>query len=116
MPQIVYSMRMKVALLTILLIFSAVTNAGGWRSIGDLEFLNGTSLETTRKVIKTIDRSLNVLGYTDSSRINTGTINRGVGNAKSAHGFYSGRKIKQNEIPFVLQEIQDTTRYIKCIN
>ena len=106
-------MRMKVALLTILLIFSAVTNAGGWRSIGDLEFLNGTSLQNVRETVKVIDRSLNVLGYTDTAGINTGAINRGVGNAKSAHGFYSGRKIKQNEIPFVLQEVQDTIRYIK---
>lgn len=104
---------MKLVILTFLLIFSTATNAGGWRSIGDLEFLNGTSLKNARVLIKTIDRSLNVLGYTDHSRMNTGAINRGVGNAKSAHGFYSGRKIEQNEIPSVLQEVQDTTRYIK---
>ena len=104
---------MKVTLFTILLIFCTATSAGGWRSIGDLEFLNSTSLENARVLIKTIDRSLNVLGYTDKSRINTGAINRGVGNANSSYGFYSGRKIKQNEIPFVLQEVQDTMRYIK---
>jgi len=104
---------MKIALFTILLIFSAVTNAGGWRSLGDLEFLNNTSLKQTREVIKTIDRSLNVLGYTNTSKINTGAINRGVGNANSAYDFYSGRKIKQDEIPFILQEVQDTMRYIK---
>lgn len=104
---------MKLFLILILLTFSTVTSAGGWRSLGDLEFLNGTSLENTRRVIKTIDRSLNVLGHTDNSRLNTGAINRGVGNAKSATDFYSGRKIKQNEIPFVLQEVQDTSRYIK---
>ena len=103
---------MKLAILTFLLIFSTATNAG-WRSIGDLEFLNGTSLESARVLIKTIDRSLNVLGYTDHSRMNTGTINRGVGGVKNTHEFYSGRKIKQNEIPNVLQEVQDTTRYIK---
>ena len=104
---------MKVILLTILLIFSAVTNAGGWRSIGDLEFLNSTSLENVRVLAKTIDRSLNVLGVRNESRINTGAINRGVGGVKNTHGFYSGRKIRQDEIPFILQELQDTTRYIK---
>lgn len=73
------------------------------RAVGDLEILNDTELKTVREVLKTYDKTANVLGhYQQEQTINTGKANR---------AYHHIKNFQHTNIPNTVQELQDIERY-----
>jgi hypothetical protein len=103
---------MKLILIVALLI--PIQTFGDWRSFSDLEFLNDIGLTDVGRVGRTANHTLNVLGRPQTgSRINSAKINRGYGNADSFIDQTTGRRMKLENIPTFVSEIQDLLRYIQ---
>jgi len=97
---------MKIFLFLLTLFFVCPSYAFDWRSLGNLELLNGVSPKA-RSVISTTDTILRQLGSPSPSKNKTGKINRTYGNIKSEKERIKQGNTKFKDIPFHIQEIQN---------
>jgi hypothetical protein len=75
----------------------------GCSTIGDLEVLNGTSLQGVREVAKTLDRTQIILeNRRQRSVVNTGAINRKYGELKGL----DNRKYDFHDVPQIIQSVK----------
>jgi hypothetical protein len=83
------------------------------RSVGDLEVLNDVGLGHAGEVIRTYNKTMNVLGHSTPRTINTPAANSGYGNARSLHSQIESRGVTTSTLPTTVAEIQDLFRYVK---
>ena len=91
-----------------LFILTYIVIINGCSNIGNLELLNDTNAQTTREFFHTMSKTNSVL-YGNSNPNNMSPINRVYGNINNSN--FSVRE--SSDIPYVFQNIQDTTKYFK---
>lgn len=87
------------------LIVIAALALSGCSTLGDLEVMNDVGLGEVSEAMRAYNKTMNVIGVNQRSRLNTSAINTGYGNAKQMPDH-------MNNIPTAVAEIQDLLRYV----
>ncbi len=96
-----------------LFLWALSVQAFDFRQLGDLEVLNDIGLSQTREAIKVFDRTLTVLGVAKTGdQSNPSVINRGYGHAKKVYDRNTNRRIRVQDIPIIVRDVQDIIIYL----
>jgi hypothetical protein len=104
---------MKHLITPFLFLWALNVQAFDFRQLGDLEVLNDVGLSQTREAIKVFDRTLTVLGVAktgDQSAMPR--TNRGIGHARKVYDRNTNRKIRLQDVPIIVRDVQDLIIYL----